>query len=90
MEVKLNRQFLLLFLILTYCFVSSQSITKINNYSDYKSGQQFKNFRKRRKIIGAWQINQLKNELLEEEGVTIPTEDVVEEEEEEEGEEEEF
>lgn len=42
----------------------SQKETDEANYSDYKDPKQFEKFNKRRKTIGAWQINELKKGAL--------------------------
>jgi hypothetical protein len=51
---------------LALCFQPgySQKDKNVFNYDDYKDKKQFEKFSKRRMIIGAWQINQLKEGAL--------------------------
>ncbi|MDX2172584.1 MAG: hypothetical protein SFY56_05645 [Bacteroidota bacterium] len=64
MAVKLNKVIVLCFLGLIQLEFFAQSNGVKIDYPDYKNSEQFKNFRKRRKLIGAWQINELKNGAL--------------------------
>lgn len=64
MEVKLNSILFFGVLLLLQCFVFSQSNAGTTDYSDYKDGKQFEKYGKRRKIISAWQIKQLKTGAL--------------------------
>jgi len=60
----LNRAIsIFLFFIFSAQIISSQENSNSKN-EDYKDQDQFKNFYKRRKLIGAWQINQLKTGAL--------------------------
>lgn len=57
------------FAVLLFCFATgdlllAQEPSKANKYDDYKDKDQFKKFLKRRRVIGAWQINQLKTGAL--------------------------
>lgn len=51
-----------MFLCLAYTYSYAQNDSKSPVYKDYQDNSQFKNFRKRRIIVGAWQINKLKTE----------------------------
>lgn len=66
MALLLNR--LLLFLFLTSCMVvmsqSDNESKNIHGSTDYKDPKQFEKFRKKKAIISAWQINQLKEGAL--------------------------
>lgn len=64
MVAKLNRVILLCFVCLMQLAFFAQSDGVKIDYPDYKNSEQFKNFKKRRKLIGGWQINQLKDGAL--------------------------
>ena len=60
---KLNKVWLLIF-ILSVAFSFAQEDDERFGDKDYKDQDQFEKFYRRRKIIGAWQINQLKEGAL--------------------------
>jgi hypothetical protein len=61
----LDKKIVFLFLfILSFVGVNAQQDEKIYRPKDYKDREQFEKFRKRRMIIGAWQINELKQGAL--------------------------
>jgi hypothetical protein len=59
-----NRSILSLLLILSISFAMAQSTNRADNSLDYKDRESHENFRKRRKAVAAWQINQLKKGAL--------------------------
>lgn len=59
----LNRFFIVLFLVLSG-FVYAQNSDDIYRPKDYKDKDEFEKFYRRRKIVGNWQINQLKKGAL--------------------------
>jgi hypothetical protein len=65
MAQLLNKKviFLLCFFVSVF-FINAQEGNEYQYTKDYKDPQQFEKFRKRRKIIAAWQINQLKDGAL--------------------------
>ena len=63
MDRRLNN-FILIVFFLIFENSFSQSEKNVSNFYDYKDKNQFEKFQKRRKIIGAWQINQLKEGAL--------------------------
>ncbi len=63
MAQLLNRIFLFI-LILSFQNIFSQIEKNVYNSDDYKDKKQFDKFMKRRKVIGGWQINQLKTGAL--------------------------
>jgi len=64
MVAKLNRVLVFSILFLLQHVVFSQNSAGTSNYPDYKNSKQFEHFKKRRKIVSAWQINQLKQGAL--------------------------
>ncbi len=64
--VRLLNKKVILFLVfgLSFAFVKAQEGNEYENTNDYKDPKQFEKFRKKRMIIGAWQINQLKTGAL--------------------------
>lgn len=64
MAPTLNK-FLFVFLLFAFTNVFSQSnVSSIYTPSDYKEGDRFAHYLKRRKAVSKWQINQLKNGAL--------------------------
>ncbi len=62
MALLLNKKISLIVCFLLVTFLGfSQSIEEFDSPKDYKDPVQFEKFRKRRMVIAAWQINQLKN-----------------------------
>ena len=64
MAQLLNRSVLSILLALSVSFGTAQSTPGEANSMDYKDRKSHENFRKRRKAVAAWQINQLKNGAL--------------------------
>jgi len=62
----LNKKYILLFLSLLFVgsIFSQEDGVSPPVYKDYKDPEQFEKFYKRRKIVGAWQINELKKGAL--------------------------
>ena len=50
--------------VLSFVFLQAQEGNEYENTNDYKDPKQFEKFRKRRMLISAWQINQLKEGAL--------------------------
>jgi hypothetical protein len=63
MVQTLSKFFIIIF-ILSCQKISCQVEKNVYNNDDYKNKDQFEKFQKRRKIVGAWQINQLKKGAL--------------------------
>ena len=63
MALRLNKIVLIL---LMFCFAcgTAEAQQRSSTLDDYKDQEQFKKFLKRRRVIGAWQINQLKTGAL--------------------------
>lgn len=64
MVPKLNNILAAVFLFFAGCCVAQQDPTDRSAEKDYKDGEQFEKFYKRRRIVGSWQINELKNGAL--------------------------
>lgn len=64
MAQRLNKLILVLFVFSAMCLPAQNDPTDRSAEKEYKDGEQFEKFYKRRKMIGAWQINQLKDGAL--------------------------
>lgn len=65
MALLLNKKTLILIcFIVSAFFINAQEGNEYQNTKDYKDPKQFEKFRKRRSVIAAWQINQLKDGAL--------------------------
>ncbi|MBS1652018.1 MAG: hypothetical protein JSU07_08430 [Bacteroidetes bacterium] len=61
MVPKLNKNSFAIFLTLVFCANFAQTSRIESNNQEYKDKEQFSQFRKKRMIISAWQVNQLKD-----------------------------
>lgn len=64
MALKLNNWFCIVFVLAAVSLLAQEDPTVRNNEREYKDGEQFEKFRRRRRTISAWQINQLREGAL--------------------------
>lgn len=65
MGLLLDKKIVLLFIfVLSFIGINAQQDEDVYSPKDYKDRQQFEKFRKRRMVIAAWQINELKKGAL--------------------------
>lgn len=64
MALKLNKWLFIVFFLTTLPFLAQEDPTSRDNEREYKDGEQFEKFRRRRRTISAWQINQLREGAL--------------------------
>lgn len=64
MALRLSKIIFLLLVFITDISFAQEDPTERSNEKEYKDGEQFEKFYKRRRIIGSWQINQLKEGAL--------------------------
>lgn len=64
MVLRLDKIIFALLIFMSSFLVAQEDPANRTSEKDYKDGDQFEKFRRRRKIVGAWQMDQLKNGAL--------------------------